>query len=129
MVNEYRKILYGDDNEQNRSRVAQALRKRGYNVDSVNSPQEFVLRARSGDYNVVISDLDYSPEGAEGYGIMRQIMQIPTLKILFTGRSGFENIAEGIENGADFVITSKSLDDLINLLERELKGSERENGR
>jgi CheY-like chemotaxis protein len=117
-----RKILYGDDNEQNRQRVAESLRERGYNVDLVDSHQEFISRARAGDYRALVTDLDFSPEGAEGYEVMRQIRKVPSLKILFTGRVGFENAVEGLERGADWVVLHKNLGELVKVLEKELKG-------
>lgn len=118
------RILYGDDQEQNRERVAQSLRERGYHVDLVCSDQEFISKARNGKYNGLISDLDYSPDGAEGYQVIKKLKEVPSLKILFTARDGFENAAEGLEAGADWVVMHKNLEELVEVLEKELKGGE-----
>ena len=116
------RILYGDDNEENRLRLAQELRSRNYQVDLVRSPQELVSRARAENYDAVVSDLDYSQDGAEGYEVIRQVREIPGLKVLFTGRDGFENAAEGLEAGADWVVLHKNLGELVKILEKELGG-------
>jgi CheY-like chemotaxis protein len=125
MVN--RNILYGDDNEGNRLKVAESLRERGYEVDLTNSPQELVSKARNGNYSAVISDLEYSPNGTEGYEVIRQMRNLPTLKILFTGRAGLENAVEALEGGADWVVFHKSLGELVKILDNSLKGGD-ENG-
>jgi len=118
------KVLYGDDNAENRIRFSQKLTSKNYLVDVVSSPQEFISRARSGNYRAVVSDLDYSPEGAEGHEVIKKIRAVPSLKILFTGRSGFENAVEGFESGADHVVLSKDLGELVEILDKELKGGE-----
>lgn len=123
-----RNILYGDDNEQKGLKLAQELRSRNYQVDLVSSPKEIASRAMAGNYGAVVSDLDYSPEGAEGYEVIRQIRDVPSLKVLFTGRSGFENAVEGLEGGADYVVLHKNFGELVEILEKELKGGD-ENGK
>jgi DNA-binding response OmpR family regulator len=118
MIDNY--ILYGDDNEKIGLDVAGFLKEKGYNVDLVSSPKEFTSRARLGKYNAVVSDLDYSPQGAEGYDAIKEIRDIPSFKVIFTGRAGFEHAAEGFECGADRVVLSKNLGRLLDVLEKEL---------
>ncbi len=117
---ENRNILYGDDDKYNQVRIAQSLREKNYNVDLVSSPNEFVYKAKNGNYNAVVSDLDYSPKGAEGYEVIRQIRKTPCLKLLFTGRAGFENVVEALEGGADGVVLGKDIGQLVRILDKEL---------
>ena len=49
------------------------------------------------------------------------------MKILFTGRGGYENAVEGLEGGADWVVLHKNRGELVKILEKELN-SGRENG-
>jgi len=115
-----KRILYGDDNEQNRNALARALRLRRYEADLAATPQEFVAKARANSYHALITDLEYTPEGREGYEVLREIRELPALKVLFTGQSGFEYEAEAYESGADFAVMRKDSSALIKLLDEKL---------
>jgi len=123
-----KRILYGDDNEQNRNALARALRLRKYEVESVGTPQEFVAKAKANSYHALITDLEYTENGREGYEILRQVRGIPALKILFSGVAGFEHEAEAYESGADFAVMKKDSSALVKLLDEKLN-SGGENGR
>jgi len=117
---ENKRILYGDDNEQMRSSLARALKLRNLEADLASTPEETIAKARANNYAAVITDLEYSAGGREGYDVMREIKDLPALKVLYTAQSGFEYTAEALVNGADYAVLRKDPAQLINLLEREL---------
>lgn len=114
------KILIGDDKEQVRTALARALKLRNLEADLVSTPEEIIAKAKAGNYGVVITDLEYTDNGREGYEILRQIKDIPALKILYTGQMGFEYAAEGFAEGADYVVLRKDESQLMELLDNEL---------
>lgn len=119
-----KQILYGDDREDKRTELKARAESLGYSIDLVESPEDFISRARGNNYDVLVSDLDYSPEGSEGYMLMKKLEHNPSLRIIYTGRAGFEHIAEGFSSGADHVVLNKDLGELVEILEKQLKGGE-----
>ena len=117
---EDKRILYGDDNEQLRNSLARALRLRNYDVDLVASPQDLIAKARANNYEAIVTDLEYSECGREGYDVLKQIRELRSLKVLYSGVSGFEFEAEALESGADYVVLRKDSSKLLELLDREL---------
>ena len=122
---ENKRILYGDDNEQLRNSLARALKLRKLEVDLASTPQELVTKARANKYHAVITDLDYTSEGREGYSVLKEIKDLPTLKVLYTGQAGYEFLPEAFESGANYAILNKNQHQLMDLLDKELGG---ENG-
>jgi DNA-binding response OmpR family regulator len=114
------KILIGDDREQVRCSLGRALRARKIEVDLAATAQEVIRKARANNYDAVITDLEYTEGGREGYEVLRQISDLPTLKVLYTAQSGFEFEAEGLECGADYVILRKDHSRLLQLLNEKL---------
>ena len=112
------RILVGDDNESLERALARALSLNGFETDSASTPQETIAKARANDYFAVITDLEYTDGGREGYEVLRQIRDSPTHKILYTAQSGFEFAAEGFAEGADYVILRKKHSELIELLNK-----------
>lgn len=123
---EAKKVLYGDDKEEKRNVLANELRLRNLEVELARTPQELVAKARANKYDAIITDLEYTPEGREGYDVLRQIRKLPALKVLYSGVCGFEYAAEAFESGADYAILRKDQSQLMELLDKELGG---QNGR
>jgi CheY-like chemotaxis protein len=121
-----KKVLYGDDREDMRNSLAKALREKNLEVELelVDNHQELVARAKANNYDAVISDLDYSPEGREGYEVLKQIRHLPAIKVLYTGEAGFEYEAEAFEHGADYAVLRKNEIVLVSLLEKLLGGQQ-----
>jgi CheY-like chemotaxis protein len=115
-----KRILYGDDKEENRRSLARALRLRNLEVDLVSSPAELVAKARAEKYGVIVTDLDYTLEGREGYEVLKQIKDLPAVKVLYTGQAGYEFIPEAFENGADWVVLRKKESDLLEVFDEKL---------
>ena len=116
------RILIGDDKEQVRTALARALKLRKLEADLVSTPEETIAKARTGNYSAVITDLEYTENGREGYEVLRQIRNIPALKILYTGQMGFEYAAEGFAEGADYVVLRKDESQLMELLDKTTEG-------
>lgn len=114
------RILYGDDKEENRNALSRALKLRKLEVDLASTPEEFLKMARSGNYGVLITDLEYSNDGREGYEVLRQIRELSALKVLYSGVSGFEYAAEAYESGADLTVLGKNESSLMSLLDEKL---------
>jgi DNA-binding NtrC family response regulator len=123
-----KKVLYGDDKPEMREKVARELRSRGLEVDLASTPSEMLAKAKSSNYHVLITDLEYTQDGREGYEVLGAIRYLPGLKILYSGVSGFEYQAEALENGADFAVLRKDLNSLLEMLDKNLK-EEGKNGK
>lgn len=119
-----KKIIYGDDKPEMREALARAVRLRGLEIDLASTPEELLRMARTNSYHAVITDLEYTPEGREGYDILKQLRTLPTLKILYSGINGFEYLAEALEAGADYAVLNKNESALIKLLDEKLKGGD-----
>lgn len=115
-------ILYGDDREDMRKKLCFLLSDKGYAVHLAESPLEFISKSKTFQYDALITDLDYTPEGREGFEVLNQIRSLDSLKILFTGAVGFEYAAEAFEHGADYAVLEKNYYSLSEILEDELGG-------
>lgn len=116
------RVLIGDDNERIANSLARALRPRGLEADLADTPQEVIAKAGAGNYSAVITDLEYTPEGREGFEVLRAIKDLPALKILYTGRNGFEVEAEALVEGADYAVLNKDYDRLFEILQENIFG-------
>lgn len=56
-------------------------------VDFVDNPNELVSKVIDGDYSVVVTDLNYTPNGEEGFSVLEQLSEVDTRKILWTGNA------------------------------------------
>ena len=65
-------------------------------IDFVNNPDEVIARAR--DYDLVITDLNYTPGGEEGYRVLEELMDLDVRKILWTGNAYEEGVGEKAES-------------------------------
>jgi len=116
-------ILFADDNAEILRSMERALRTRGLKPDLASNPDEAVKMARAKPYLAIITDLEFTPDGREGYDVLEQISDLPAVKILYTGRRDFETVAEGLVKGADHVVLDKKYSELMEIL-REVKAKE-----
>lgn len=112
-----KRVLIGDDNQTIRAELLESLVRKNFAVDLASTPEEMIQKAKSGDYFAVVTDLEYTPQGREGYAVLDELKENPALKILYTGKREFECVAEGLVFGADYVITKKDQTQLIEVLE------------
>lgn len=124
MKNEKLRILYGDDNEQVKDSLASKLRTKNLEVDLASTYEETIAKARANNYDVIITDLEYTSGGREGYDVLKSIIDIPAIKILYTGNMETELAVEAFMHGAEYAILRKDESKLLSLLDKELKGGQ-----
>ncbi len=117
---ENKKVLYGDDREDMREALAKELKLRNLEVELASTAEELVTKARTKEYGVIITDLEYTLEGLEGYEVLRQIKDIAALKILYSGVTGFEYEVDAFDAGADYAVLRKNQSRLLEILDKEL---------
>jgi len=128
---ERKRILIGDDKQKERTSLARALGN--YNLTFAEAPDEVINKARQSRYDLIITDLEYTEGGKEGFQVLREIKDLSEKRILYTGRRGFEMVMEGIFAGATEVVEGKNLSQLLEIVSElnskrentELKGGER----
>lgn len=119
----YLKVLIGDDSSQIRNTLARQLMVMGLESDLRATAEEIIGAAKKENYLAIITDLEYTSNGEEGYRILEETRELPTTRILYTGRRGFETFVEALGHGADYVVLRKDLAELLEIIE-EIKGGE-----
>lgn len=82
-----KRILIGDDQIE---RIKPALDwvTDELEIVFVSSSTECIERAQNGDFDVVITDFQYTPQGEEGFTVLESLRGINVRKILYTALSG-----------------------------------------
>ncbi|VVB79480.1 Uncharacterised protein [uncultured archaeon] len=114
------KVLIGDDREQIRLELARELTIRGLESDLKATAEETIEAAKKEDYYAIITDLEYTPEGEEGYRVLDETRSMISIKILYTGKRGFETFVGGVGHGADYVILKKDLSELLEIIDKDI---------
>jgi two-component system NtrC family response regulator len=101
-------ILIIDDDSAIRMSLSLLLKRAGYQVDSVSTPDEALQKVRRTAYDLILMDMNYSlsTTGEEGIELLRKtkIFQPDTPVILITAWGSIELAVEGMKAGAyDFV--------------------------
>jgi hypothetical protein len=82
-------------------------------TEFVNNPEELIEKAKTGEYSMVITDLDYSLRGAEGFQVLEALKDSNARKILWTGRASEQEVrTKGQELGAE-VLDKDELGSLV----------------
>jgi len=115
------RVLIGDDNEQMLRSLGRVMRMKGLEADLSTTPEEVIEKAKTGDYFAVVTDLEYTEGGREGFQVLDAIKDIDSVKILYTARREFEVVADGLVNGADYVIPGKDSSQLFEVLSKSLE--------
>lgn len=94
------RILVGDDQtefaRQNFPYIPDA------EIEFVSTPEEVVEKGKTGDYSIVITDLNYTPNGQEGFKVLEELKGLGARLILWTGNAYDPGIrAKGEELGAE----------------------------
>jgi hypothetical protein len=63
-------------------------------VEFVSSPEEIIRKAKTGMYTTIVTDLEYTENGREGYAVLEQIKDLPARKILWTGRGNEKDVQD-----------------------------------
>ena len=99
------RLLIVEDEPKTGDYVRQGLSESGYVVDLVRTGTEGVDSGTSGDYDLVI--LDVNLPGVDGWSVLRALRQAGrTMPVLFlTARDQLEDRVHGLEIGADDYLT------------------------
>jgi len=96
-------VIVADDDELSRELVSAALQAEGHTVQSAKDGDEAYELLKGGTAQVVISD--WEMPGCDGPQLARRIRRAGfgryVYVILLTGRSGTDNLVEGLQAGAD----------------------------
>jgi CheY-like chemotaxis protein len=112
------KILVGDDKiEFFRGGLERALQDIG--VDFANSPQIVLELARKTNYDVIVTDLQYTEGGVEGFGVLQNIRDLAPVRILWTAAAGMREVHEVARQcGASYVYGKKQTDEMLATIRR-----------
>jgi len=114
---ETKKILIGDDNTEFLASFSRALRRPGIEVDTATTPEGVVAKAKQTRYDKIVTDLDYTDEGGEGYRVLQEIRELAEVRILYTAKAEVEGVREEAErNGATHTINKRDFSGLMKLL-------------
>ena len=99
------RLLIVEDEPKTGEYVRQGLSEAGYVVDLVRTGTDGVHTGTSGDYDLVI--LDVNLPGMDGWSVLRELRQAGrTMPVLFlTARDQLEDRVHGLEIGADDYLT------------------------
>ena len=71
-------------------------------VQFVDNPQELIRRATTGSYSTIVTDLNYSEAGQEGFNVLEALREVSARKVLWTGNAYDPGIRErGLSLGAE----------------------------
>ena len=106
-------ILIVDDEDDTAVLLRDSLRKRGFDVDSVNSAQQALEHLRTEPVDVVVTDVQMA--GITGIELCQELRQRypDLLPIVLTGQGGLETAIAAIRAGAyDFITKPVKVDAL-----------------
>ena len=56
-------------------------------VEFVANPDELIRKSQSGEYSMIVTDLNYTEHGEEGYRVLEALKDVSSRKILWTGNA------------------------------------------
>ena len=115
-------ILIVDDDDDTAVLLRDSLRKRGFDVDSVNSAQQCLEHLRTDPADVVVTDVQMS--GMSGIDLCQELRnRYPDLlPLVLTGQGGLDTAIAAIRAGAwDFITKPVKVDALAIAVERALQ--------
>ena len=115
-------ILIVDDDDDTAVLLRDSLRKRGYDVDAVNSAQQCLERLRTDPADVVVTDVQMS--GMSGIELCVELRQRypDLLPLVLTGQGGLDTAIAAIRAGAyDFITKPVKVDALAIAVQRAVE--------
>ena len=115
-------ILIVDDDEDTAILLRDSLRKRGFDVDAVNSAQQCLEHLRTDQADVVVTDVQMS--GMSGIDLCQELRQRypDLLTLVLTGQGGLETAIGAIRAGAyDFITKPVKVEALAIAVTRALE--------
>ncbi len=116
------KVLLVEDDEDTRTLMLDALKRRGFTVDMVASAQEGLDWVRDHDVDVVVTDIQMP--GISGVQLCEQLRERHphVLAIVLTGLGTYDNAIEAVRSGAyDYLMKPIKIDVLVVALEKAFK--------
>ncbi|CZF83626.1 histidine kinase [Grimontia sp. AD028] len=116
-----RKILAADDSVSIRQMVSHTLKEAGYQVETANDGAEALQKAKSGQYDVIISDVNMP--NMDGLEFVRQVRAVPQYKftpiLMLTTETSAEKKSMGKSAGATgWIVKPFNPDTLLKTLQR-----------
>ena len=115
-------ILIVDDDEDTATLLRDSLRKRGFDVEAVNSAQQCLEHLRTDSTDVVVTDVQMT--GMSGIDLCLELRQRypDLLTLVLTGQGGLETAIAAIRAGAyDFITKPVKVDALAIAVQRALE--------
>jgi DNA-binding response OmpR family regulator len=115
------KLLVVDDDELLRNSLVEILTMEGYEVQTVSTGEEALIRLQNEDYDLLL--LDLRMPGIDGLDVLREVNRTaPATKvILLTGHGTLETAIEALRYGAyDYLLKPVSSRDILSSVERAL---------
>ena len=121
-MTEQARILVVDDDVAVRNSFAAVLRNEGYSVDSAETGNEAINKAKTSFYNLALIDIRLPDmQGTELLTAIKDTVP-PMIKIIVTGYATLENAVRAVNNGADgYLMKPTNIDDLLNSIKQQLK--------
>lgn len=116
-----RKILAADDSVSIRQMVSHTLKEAGFQVETANDGAEALSKAKSGKYDVIISDVNMP--NMDGLEFVRQVRTVPQYKftpiLMLTTEASAEKKSQGKAAGATgWIVKPFNPDTLLKTLQR-----------
>ena len=109
------RILIGDDDAELRNSLERALRK--YETDSAETPEQAIEKIKTEKYEILITDLQYTESGREGYEVLRQAIPYINVRILFSGLGSEKSVIEKAkEAGATHIVSKTNSSKLLQII-------------
>jgi len=115
-------ILIVDDEDDTAVLLRDSLRKRGFDVDAVNSAQQALDHLRTAEVDVVVTDVQM--DGMSGIELCEQLRERhpDLLSIVVTGQGGLETAIAAMRAGAyDFITKPVKVDALVIAVSRAVE--------
>tara|TARA_Y100000310_G_scaffold42446_1_gene39738 strand:+ start:3576 stop:4262 length:687 start_codon:yes stop_codon:yes gene_type:complete len=107
------KILVGDDKIDFAKNVFPYIPNA--EIEFVDNPEEVIAKAQSGEYNLIVTDLMYTPTGQEGFNVLEKLKNIDSRKILWTGNAYEKGVRKKAEDLGAEVLDKDEIGSIVGL--------------
>ena len=113
------KILVGDDQIEYTKKVFPTMPPGAAYPDFVDNYEAVIEKARNGDYNLIVTDLNYTENGQEGYKVLEALVDLPVRKILWTGNADDPGVRERAQALGAEVLGKDEIGTLVGIARNE----------
>ncbi len=85
-------ILLGDDNLEFAKKAMPGIPDA--HITYTDNPADMISKGKTGAYQIIITDLQYTPSGTEGFSVLEALKDISARKILWTGAADAQGVKE-----------------------------------